>query len=146
MKVRSKRLFAFLEARGLLDGTEAEITAAKRAFRKQYKKDWKQYRRVKKRELCCLFTPEEYEAIRNEAKRIGLRPSTYGREVILASENNRLLIPHRPELLKVLQLVGITGIALAKAREPLPSYLLTDSATHLQQAEHILLTIINQKH
>ncbi len=143
MKIRSKKLFAFLEAKGVLDGTDDAILEAKKEFRKNYKRDWKRYTRIKRKAINCLFTLHEYSDIQSQAKRMGLRPALFGREVILSATHSSVLVPNKNELLKALQLVGMTGISLANAQLPISPYVLSESVEHLHNAEQLLMTVIH---
>lgn len=144
MKIRSKKLFAFLEAKGVLNGTEEEIAHAKKEFRRNYKRDWKRYIRKKRKAINCLFTLHEYADIQSQAKRIGQRTAQFGREVILSATYNSILVPNRNELLKALQLVGMTGISLANTPQPISSYILSESVEYLHQAEQLLMSVVQQ--
>ncbi len=144
MKIRSKKLFAFLEAKGVLDGTEEELLKAKKEFRRKYKRDWKRYTRIKRKAINCLFTLHEYSDIKNQAKRIGLRTAQFGREVILSATHNSVLVPNRTELLKALQLVGMTGISLANVELPISPYFLSEKVDYLHQAEQLLMSVLQQ--
>jgi hypothetical protein len=141
MRVRSQKLFAFLEQQGVLEGSEEQISEAKKRFRKLYHKEWRA-RRQKKKGLRPIFTPEEYDAVRSHSKRIGMRPYSYAREVILHSLSGNQVINKTP-LLKVLQLIGMTGIALSKAEHPVSGYVISESINQLFQAEQILLSLLN---
>jgi hypothetical protein len=144
MKIRSKKLFAFLESKGVLDGTEEALFEAKREYRKNYKRDWKRFTRIKRKAINCLFTISEYGDIQNQAKRMGQRTAQFGKEVILAATHNSVLVPNRNEILKALQLVGMTGISLANSQIPVTPYLISEYVNYLHQAEQLLLSILKK--
>lgn len=115
MKVRSKALWAYLVQNGVLDKDEATIARVKKLYRKEYKQKWKKERRLKKFELRPCFTLKEYTAIQVAAKRAGLKPTTFAREILLATAANTEPIPNKPILFKALQFVTIAAISLSKA-------------------------------
>lgn len=143
MKIRSQKLFAFLKEKGVLEGTDEQIKEAKRAFRKQYKDDWKKFHRLKRREISSLFTSVEYEVIRTEAKRVGLPPATYVRQTILAVISNNPPLVDRQKLLKALQLIGMSNISLSLATTPVSLPIVSEHVEQLSEAEQILLAILN---
>lgn len=113
MKTRSKALWKYLFEKGVLDGTDREIAEAKAEYRRQYKRMWKA-RRLKQFELRPCFTGKEYDRILIAAKRAGLKPTTFARELLLVQSGNTDFIPNKEVLLQVLQYITIAAIELSK--------------------------------
>lgn len=131
-KVRSKALWKFLFEKGVLEGTDEEIQQAKREYRKQYKKVWKQSRR-KIKEIRPCFTVKEYNTIQQVAQKAGLKPITFAQQVLLAHAEGNAFIPNRDILLQVLQNISIVAIHLVK-QFPKENYTLL-----IEKAEQLLL-------
>jgi len=109
-RIRSKALYQYLLEAGVLSGTPEAIGIAKRKYRKQYKKQWKERKRPRK-ELRIEISLREYATIKSQALTNGLKPTTYARNVLLASTGQNILIPYKDELLEVLQILSMTVIA-----------------------------------
>ncbi|WP_259071895.1 hypothetical protein HDF24_11480 [Mucilaginibacter sp. X4EP1] len=139
MKIRSKVLYDYLKEAGVLNGTPEEIAHAKQRYRKQYKKNWKQQKRPRK-ELRIEFTLKQFAAISRKALESELSRTAYARNTILAATGSEQFIPHKEQLLQILQLVSITAIATAKSSVP-PSRL----SEWLEQAETMLMQYLKQK-
>jgi len=136
MKIRSKKLYQYLLESGVLNGTPEAIGMAKLAYRNAYKKAWKQQSRPRK-EIRFIVTLKQFESIKIKASEYELRPATYSRSVILQAAEGSLVIPHRDQLLKVLQLVSMATIA--SERSVLNSLL----SAQLAEVEYLLLTYLS---
>jgi hypothetical protein len=132
MKIRSKALYEYLLASGVLHGTDEDIAQAKQEFRRIYKKEWKQKKRPRK-EIRIEFTLKEFGTIKAKALELRLSHTAYARTVILSSIGLPQPLPNRMQLLKVLQLISMAAIAATKN---VPSWQLSEQLT---QAEHRLL-------
>lgn len=130
--IRSKQLWQYLQDTGALaTGDPAVIAASKREFRKAYKRDWERNKTLKKRELRPRFNEKNYAALLAKSKANGFKtPTGYISAIITALLQERTVIPHRDELLKILQLVSMAGHAIdaLKVRSAL--------FTELNQIEH----------
>jgi hypothetical protein len=136
MKTRSKALYAYLLQSGVLHGTEDDIARAKREYRQNYKRQWKQQKRPRK-EIRIEFTLKQFAAITRKAKEHEVKHTVYARNSILAAAGLKWSIPNKPQLLKILQLIGMAAIALDK--NITPSWQLLEQ---LQQAEQQLLNYL----
>ena len=137
MKIRSKALYQYLLDADVLNGTKEAIAQAKREYRKQYKRHWKQTKRPRK-EIRIEFTLKQYGIIKLKAYEYNLRPTTYARNVILEATGTARMIVDRDLLLQVLQLVSMATIATVK--NTLPT---SHISKLMQQAEIRLLEYIN---
>jgi len=119
MKTRSKALHTYLLEADVLNGTPAEIDRAKCAYRKLYKKRWKQQTRPRK-EIRIELTLKQFAMVKTKAREYELKHTTYARQVILAAaESDSNIIPNREKLEKILQLVSMAAIATMKNTLPL---------------------------
>lgn len=133
MKIRSKALWQYLSETGALNGTVEEIATAKKKYRQNYKRTWKQNRIIRKIELRPGFTDREFKELAIRAQAVGLTPTALVREHVLSYLQNSELIPNRNRLLKVLQLISMAIINSADYR--------TQQAL-LQEAERLLLSYL----
>ena len=128
MNIRSKQLLVYLLEHNVDFQDKEALATAKREYRKQYKKKWKTTAK-KNREVRPTFTEQEYQAICIRADLLGLPPTTYVRELVLTSQENRELIPNKEQLLQILQCVSRAVIQnkndslLAEAEQLLLDYL-----------------------
>ncbi len=136
MKIRSKPLFAYLCSTGAIHGTEETILAAKRHYRALYKKKWKQ-QRIKCKEVRPIFNLKEFDLLTIKARKAGLKPATFARQVILQAIDKNTLIPQKETLLQVLQYLSIACIELSKTSIP------KSTLDPLEKAEQMLLKYIH---
>lgn len=108
MKIRSKPLYEYLLQANVLDGPDEAIRRAKQAYRKSYKRQWKQRSRPVK-EIRYTVTIKQFVAIKKTANEAGLRHTTYAKAVALESIGLPRL--HNDALLEVLQFVSMAVIA-----------------------------------
>ena len=135
-KVRSKALWKFLFEKGVIpNGTEEEITAAKKEYRCIYKREWKQ-RRLKQKEIRPSFTLKEYQAIQQVATKAGLKPTGLARQLLLSRSEGNAFIPNRDILLQVLQNISIVAIHLVKQCPK------EDYTKLIEKAEQLLLNYL----
>ncbi len=135
-KVRSKALWKFLFEKGVIpNGTEEEITEAKKEYRRLYKKAWKRSRK-KQKEIRPSFTIKEYQAIQQVAEKAGLKPTTLARQLLLSHSEGNAFIPNRDILLQVLQNISIVAIHLV-TQFPKEDYTIL-----IEKAEQLLLNYL----
>ena len=129
-------MYTYLSETGVLNGTPEQIAYAKHQYRRQYKKQWKQTKRPRK-ELRIEFTLKQFTAINRKALESELSRTAYARNIILAATGSEQFIPHKEQLLQVLQLVSMASIGAIKR-----THSLTDLTNLLTQAEMLLLHYI----
>lgn len=134
MHIRSKQLLLYLLEHNIDFEDREALAQAKAEYRKLYKKNWKQ-KSQKNKELRPTFTETEYSELCKRAELFGLTPTGYLRELILTNQENRELIPHREELLILLQFISM---ALNQIHADHPSRPL------LQESEKLLLNYLQQ--
>lgn len=137
MKPRSKALHDYLFSLGVLNGAPEEIDAAKRSYRRLYKKRWKQAKKPRK-EIRIGFTLRQFEAIKQTARQNEMKPTAYAHTAILYAAESRQVIPAIDRLLKVLQLISMAAIESEKHFEPGHGI-----ATLLAEAESMLLQYLD---
>lgn len=115
MKIRSQKLYSYLQTTGTLDKAPEDIALAKKEYRRIYKRNWKQIQRPRK-ELRIEFTIKQYDIIKLKAMACGQRPTTYARSVILSATEQQRHIICRDTLLLILQLVSRAAIGASKNR------------------------------
>lgn len=109
--IRSKRLYEYLEKSGSLSQGPEAVALAKREYRRQYKREYK--RQDKQRiEMRPGFKITEYEGICLRAKLYGFKtPTAYIQNLILSHQEEKVLIPKREILLRVLQSLSMAVIS-----------------------------------
>ena len=139
MKVRSKKMWQYIIDSGALQGgTKEDIEKCKIAWRKEYKRKWKQNKIIKPIELRPGFSAKQYKELQIRAKEFGTTPTGYVKQITLASVGIGQAIPGKQKLITVLQLVSIASIAVSKAKHGKiedPHRI----SNHLEQAEKLLL-------
>jgi len=139
MKTRSKALYAYLLEAGVLKGTPEAIDCAKCEYRKLYKKHWKQKVKPRK-EIRIEFTLKQFAAIKSKAHEYDLKHTTYSRLAILAAVDSAAgIIPHLEQLEKILQLVSMAVIGIAKNTLPL-----WQVSEFLEEAETVLIDYLKK--
>lgn len=102
-------LWEYLEETGVLEnGTDIEIKAAKRAYRKMYFRGYKREQRIQKPEYTINFSKEngEFETVLKGAKRHKLSVPSFVRQATLAYLNQTFLVPNRDEVAHLEQLLS----------------------------------------
>ncbi len=123
-KNRNSPMWEYLEAAGVLEkGTDEEIKAAKRLYRKKYLLRYKQQQRGSKPEYTVNFSKDsgEYERIILAAKRHKMPVTTFLRSAALAYLNRTYIVPDPIRIARLEQLLSdclneIKTIAKTKER------------------------------
>jgi len=136
MKKHNKNIMQYLSEAGVLEGSEEEITKAKKEYRLKYKRDW-QKNSSRSKTLRPCFTPGEFKEIKQRAELYGVQPTTYARTLVLSSLGDDDLIPNKDKLMHVLQAVGMAGMELIKDSNSIEGHAL------LSQAEAMLCNYLN---
>lgn len=134
MKIRSKQLFLYLLEKNIDFQDKEALAQAKSEYRRLYKKKWKTGAK-KNKEVRPTFTEYEYQELYKRAELLGLLPTTYVRELVLSSQENRELIPNKEQLLKVLQCISMALINHQKCTNE-------EIKTLLEQAEESLIVYL----
>jgi hypothetical protein len=114
----------YLDKSGVLvNGTEEEIAAARRAYRKQYLNDYKKQQRQENPEFALLLSKNngEHEKIIAAARRHKMSVPTFLKMVTIAYLNKTFLVPDREIIGKLAQLLSdclneVQGIASEKGK------------------------------
>ena len=102
-------LWAYLDASGVLEkGTEEEIKAAKKAYRKQYLLNYKRKQRASKPEFTINLSKDsfEYSRILSAAKTHKQKVPTFLRLATLAYINKTYIVPDRFTIARLEQLLS----------------------------------------
>ena len=106
---RHGAMWKYLEACGVLDrGTDAEIKAAKRAYRKQYMLAFKQKQRATRPEYTVNFTTHdgEHGRVKLAAQRHHLTMSAFIRLSVLSYINQRYMVPDTEQIARLEQILS----------------------------------------
>src|SRR5665213_189468 len=108
-KQRNQPLWDYLEKAGVLEqGSDADIKAAKRAYRKQYLLEFKRRQRSSKPEYTIHFAKEngEFDRVAKAASRHRLTVTGFIRAATLAYIDNKYLVPDRMQVARLEQLLS----------------------------------------
>lgn len=107
--LRHSGMWQYLEATGVLEkGTDDEIKAAKKTYRKKYFLNYKRNQRSKKPEYIINFSKEkgEYERIDRAAKRHKMATTAFIRSSTLAYIDRTYVVPDRMQVARLEQLLS----------------------------------------
>src|SRR5437773_1380391 len=97
---RYSKMWKYLEAAGVLEkGSDEEIKATKKAYRKKYLLEHKQRQRVNKAEFTLGFSKanNEYQRVSLAAKRHKMTITAFLRSAVLAYIGNIYIVPDREQ-------------------------------------------------
>jgi len=106
---RHGKLWAYLESTGVLEkGSDEEIKATKRAYRKKYFLEYKQKQRSSKPEYTINFSKQngEYASVVLAAERHQLTVTAFIHSATLAYMRNSYIVPDRIQIAKLEQLLS----------------------------------------
>lgn len=102
---KNSGLWAHLHALGILEkGSEEDIARAKRDYRKQYMRLYKQNQRKVKREYYVSLTRQEQIIVKREAQEHGLTEVQFFRKAVFAYVSESYIVPHISVLHEIQQL------------------------------------------
>ena len=90
-------MWEYLQSRGILEnGTDEEIKAAKKAYRKEYYLSYKRNQRAQKPEFIIHFSSDngEYSRVKTAAERHKMTVTAFIRSSVLAYLQQRFLVPN----------------------------------------------------
>ena len=102
-------MWEYLESSGVLEkGTEEEIKATKKAYRKEYYLKYKRSQRLQKPEFTVNFSNDkgEYSIIQNAAKRHKMTVTAFIQASSLAYLNRRYLVPNQDQIASLEQILS----------------------------------------
>lgn len=106
-KIKSKKLLEYLTETGAINGTEAEIKAAKIRYRKEYQKNWKQSKSNLIKDLRITLSLREYKDLKVFVYDLQKTPTEYSKQIILQSISGKKIVPNRQELELIYQKIGM---------------------------------------
>jgi len=105
----NSNIWQYLNDAGVLEyGTEEEIKAAKRAYKKKYLLAYKQRQRKEKQEYIILLSKEngEYNTVASAAKKHSTSVTAFLKTATLAYINQYYIVPDKVQLAKMEQLLS----------------------------------------
>lgn len=111
-------MWKYLDEIGVLDsGSEEEIQAARKTYKKKYIREYKQRQRREKKEFTVLLKREEYGKLSPEAKRHKLTVARFIKTAALAYIGKIYIVPDREKVASIEQtLLQILGEIQALAK------------------------------
>ena len=110
MKKRTNHgMWEYLDSLGVLvNGTDEEIKAAKKAYRKQYLLEYKRGQRNRKPEFTVNFSTEkgEYFSVAYAAKYHHMTITTFIHNAVLAYLNQRFVVPNQEQIANLEQVLA----------------------------------------
>jgi len=102
-------MWDYLDSLGILEnGTDEEIKAAKKAYRKVYFLKYKKLQRSKMPEFCVSFSNEkgEYSKVAYAARRHKMTITAFIRSAVLAYLNQRFVVPNAEQIANLEQILS----------------------------------------
>jgi len=102
-------MWYYLDALGVLEnGTEEEIKAAKKAYRKDYFLRYKREQRAKKPEFTINFSNKngEYTKVKRGAERHKMTITAFIRSSVLAYIDQKFLVPNQDQVIRLEQILS----------------------------------------
>jgi len=130
MKIRSRPLFDYLIEADVINGTPEQIAYAKKAYRKQYKRNWKLRKRPVK-EIRFTVTLKQFTALKTKAQAADMPHTSYVRHIALSSIGQPM--PETDVLLAALQSISMASIAISRNKP------VADVTPLIEAAENIIL-------
>ena len=90
---QTSKLYAYLEKTNVLSGTDEDIRAAKREYRRRYQAAWRKAKRAANQEITVTFSQQELRTITQAAKRHRLARPRFVKLAALAYLNNSFVVP-----------------------------------------------------
>jgi len=103
------RIWDYLESLGILEnGTDEEIKAAKKAYRKEYFLKYKRNQRATKPEFTVNFSNKkgEYGMVKRAAERHRMTMTAFIRSSVLAYLNQKFLVPNTDQIASLEQILS----------------------------------------
>lgn len=105
----SQNVYQYLESRGLLEqGTEEEITAAKKQYWATYKTAWRKAKRSIETEFITSWNDDELQILHDAAKRHHTSRTRFIKQATLAYINSTYIVPDGKAVRAIAQLIGLT--------------------------------------
>ncbi len=101
-------MWDYLEDQGVLNGTDAEIKAAKKAYRKDYLTKYKRGQRSRRPEFIVNFSQEkgEYGRIQYGAKTHKMPITGFIRQAALSYLNRTYIVPNKDQIARLEQVLS----------------------------------------
>lgn len=98
-----------MKSSGILEnGTHEEIQKIKKEYWRQYKKNWRNNKRKKDKEIAVSFSKEELREITTESKRHRLSRTQFIKQSCFAYLNKSFIVPDLMEVRKISQVLSLT--------------------------------------
>jgi hypothetical protein len=142
MKTRSTQLWQYLSDKGLLHSSpdDPRLQDARAEYRRLYKKRWKKTRQVATKELRPTFTQKNYYALKVRAREAGFKhPTSFIKQLVLASLASKPLVPDPTRLQKIFQLISMATIALTSPSVHTSPSEIRDNLLYAEDLLHLYL-------
>lgn len=147
-------LWAWLQSSGILTwGTEEDIKAAKKLYRRAYQRAYKKQKRAKRPEVTCSFSQDEHQYLSQMAKRYEMTLARFIRATSLAYLDQIYLVPVPSKVARLEQILSqyqntLEKLAQEAARQPnAPAFKLYGIlANHLHKVESTVSQYLRYPH
>jgi uncharacterized coiled-coil DUF342 family protein len=102
---RNSALWAYLHEKGVLDKGKDEILRAKKEYRQQYLKAFKQKRKSNRKDYTITCNPKEAKLFKIKAEEYGLKIASFIKQAAIAYAGNTDVIPQINMFHNILQLL-----------------------------------------
>lgn len=111
------KLYEYLEKAGALSGTDVEIKAAIREYRKLYKAEWRRRKREANQEITVTLNPHELQIITTAAKKHHRSHARFLKDAALAYCTQAFVVPDMLMVNSILENLIMTGAEIQKRFE-----------------------------
>ena len=136
-RIRSKKLWEYLNDAEVLNGSPEEISVAKKEYRKAYRREWMKTRASLTKEVRIEFTRREYHNLLVYANTIGISPTALCKTLTSSAIQNKQIIPNKEKLQDILQMISMTFNMALKLNAPV------QLIKELHSIESMLLEYLN---
>lgn len=105
---KASSLYSYLESTKVLEnGTDDQITEAKKAYWKEYKRVWRKQKRKAEKELTLSFNRQELKIVEDEARKHKMSRTGYIKRATLAYTDKIYLVTDLEQARRISQLLAM---------------------------------------
>lgn len=108
MKIRSKKLYEYLESSGALKDGQKGLEHAKKAYRRKYQSDWKKQNKDIRTEIRFKLNNHQYFELKCKGLETGHTPTSFTKQLVLDILFKTIFIPNKSILEEIRQSIGIS--------------------------------------
>lgn len=141
-----QNVYQYLESIGILEqGTEEEISAAKKHYWATYKAAWRKAKRSTETEFITSWTDDELQILDNAAKRHHISRTRFIKQATLAYINSIFIVPDSKAVRNIAQLIGLTLNSLQELidSENISTAEGKQAIEHFYSLEHTILSTLH---